>query len=47
MSWFSQTTFDEVETRFRDGLRDALRYRLESETEADATVSETFTNART
>lgn len=46
MSWFSQTTFDEVETRFRDGLREGLRFHLENEAEADATVSETLPTAR-
>ena len=46
MSWFLQEDFDEVETRFRDGLRAALCFHLENEAEADATVSATFRAAR-
>lgn len=46
MSWFLQEDFDEVETRFRNGLRAALCFHLENEAEADATVSATLRAAR-
>ncbi len=46
MSWFLQKNFDEVETRFREGLREALRFHLEKEPDIDATVTATFRAAR-
>ena len=46
MSWFLQTSFDEVEKLFGNGLRDGLRYHLESESEAAATLLVTWPTAR-